>query len=281
VADCLTDQMIGSCRSDLLGHLTPGAGRLVRLQARAPSLQLRCVILKSQYVAFQSNREQDLGIFRQRADGSGAAERLTTAEAGAAHIPESWSPDGSRLLYNVVSKDGLAALWVLNLATRKAEPFGGVTSPVSTLPAAVFSPDGKWVAYASSDQRQSSAVYVQPFPATGARYQISRNEDDAHHPVWAPDGKALYFTPGPGGRINEVKVSTQPTFTFGEATTFPGPFANVPPNQERPYDISRDGLRFIGLANATDSPQPGKGVAPQIRVVLNWAEELTRLVPSK
>ena len=73
----------------------------------------------------------------------------------------------------------------------------------------------------------------------------------------------------------------QPTFTFGEATTFPGPFDNVPPNQERPYDISRDGQRFIGLANATDSPQPGKGVAPQIRVVLNWTEELKRVVPSK
>ena len=37
----------------------------------------------------------------------------------------------------------------------------------------------------------------------------------------------------------------QPTFTFGEATTFPGPFDNVSPNQERPYDISRDGQRFI------------------------------------
>jgi hypothetical protein len=39
--------------------------------------------------------------------------------------------------------------------------------------------------------------------------------------------------------------------------------------------------RFIGLANATDSPQPGKGVAPQIRAVLRWAEELKRLAPSK
>jgi hypothetical protein len=38
---------------------------------------------------------------------------------------------------------------------------------------------------------------------------------------------------------------------------------------------------FIGLANATDSPQPGKGVAPRIRAVLRWAEELKRLAPSK
>jgi serine/threonine-protein kinase len=234
-----------------------------------------------QHVAFQSDRENDLGIFRLRVDGSGNAERLTTAASGSSHIPESWSPDGTQLLYNVASKDGQTALWVLNLVTRKAEPFGNVTSPTSALTGAVFSPDGKWVAYASRAQRLMTAVYVQPFPATGARYQVSSDQDDAHHPVWAPDGKALYFTPGPGGRMNEVKVSTHPTFTFGEATTFPGPFDNVPPNAERPYDISRDGQRFIGLANETDSAQPGRAQEPQIRMVLDWAEELKRLVPVK
>jgi eukaryotic-like serine/threonine-protein kinase len=234
-----------------------------------------------QYVAFQSDRDKDLGVFQQRADGSGTAERLTTAEAGVTHIPESWSPDGSRLLYNAVSKDGRSALWVLNVANRKVEAFGGVRSPTSVVTGAVFSPDGKWVAYASSDNRQSSAVYVQPFPATGAKYQISRNQDDAHHPVWAPDGTALYFTPGPGGRMNEVKVSTRPTFTFGEATTFPGPFDNTPPNFERPYDITHDGRRFVGLADATDRGRPGKEDEPQIRLVLNWVEELKRLVPVK
>ena len=234
-----------------------------------------------QYVAFQSDRENDLGIYRQRADGTGRAERLTVAERGATHIPESWSPDGTHLLYNAASKDGQTALWALNVVSRKAERFGDVTSPTSTLTGAVFSPDGKWVAYASRAERRTSAVYVQPFPATGARFQISSNQDDAHHPVWARHGKALYFTPGPGGRMNEVKVSTQPTFTFAEATAFPGPFDNIPPNLERPYDISHDGLRFIGLANTTDRQQPGQGVEPQIRVVLNWVEELKRLVPVK
>ena len=81
--------------------------------------------------------------------------------------------------------------------------------------------------------------------------------------------------------MNEVKVSTLPAFTFGEATTFPGPFDNVPPNVERPYDVSHDGQRFIGLASANDGQRPGKGLEPQIRVVLNWVEELKRLVPSK
>src|SRR5262249_25586286 len=46
------------------------------------------------YVAFQSDREGDLGIFWQLADGTGAVERLTTAEKGVSHIPDSWSFDG-------------------------------------------------------------------------------------------------------------------------------------------------------------------------------------------
>ena len=58
-------------------------------------------------------------------------------------------------------------------------------------------------------------------------------------------------------------------------------FDTVPPHLERPYDITRDGQRFVGLANATDGAQPAKGVTPQIRVVLNWREELKRLRRSR
>ena len=45
------------------------------------------------YVAFQSDREGDRGIFWQRADGGGPVERLTTPQDGAAHVPEDWSPN--------------------------------------------------------------------------------------------------------------------------------------------------------------------------------------------
>lgn len=53
-----------------------------------------------QRVAFQSDRGGDLGIFWQRADGSGPAERLTTPDQGVSHAPESWSPSGD-LLFGV------------------------------------------------------------------------------------------------------------------------------------------------------------------------------------
>jgi Tol biopolymer transport system component len=149
-----------------------------------------------QRVAFQSDREGDLGIFWQRADGAGTAERLTKADEGVSHIPESWAPDGERFLYNA-GTGGANSLWVFSLKDRKAARFDAVESPGRTLTGAVFSPDGRWVAYASSG-RSLSAVYVQPFPPTGAKYQISKNADDGHHPIWSPDGAELLFGLGAG-----------------------------------------------------------------------------------
>lgn len=163
----------------------------------------------SQRVAFQSDREGDLGIFWQRADGAGTAERLTKADEGVSHIPESWAPDGERFLYNE-GKGGATFLWVFSLKDRKAVRFGAVESPATTLTGAVFSPDGRWVAYASREGRTSSAVYVQPFPPTGAKYQISKNAEDGHHPMWSPDGAELVFQPGPGNRLDAVRVTTHP-----------------------------------------------------------------------
>jgi len=235
----------------------------------------------SQRVAFQSDREKDLGIFWQRADGTGTAERLTKADEGTSHIPESWATggaDGERLLYNS-GKGGATALWVLSLKDKKAAPFDAVQSPAATLTGAVFSPDGRWVAYASREGRTSSAVYVQPFPPTGAKYQISRNADDGHHPVWSPDGAELIFTPGPGAPLNAVRVTTQPSFTFSEATPVPRSFQVSSRIFERPYDISRDGQRFLGLIDAATT-QAGAPAAPQIQVVLNWFEELKAKVPT-
>jgi serine/threonine-protein kinase len=147
-------------------------------------------------VAFQSDRDGDRAIFWQLADGSGPAERLTTPLDGTAHVPESWSPRGDSLLFSVEKGSG-AELWVFARHERTAEPFGGVRSSMPI--GAVFSPDGKWVAY-SSDDRSRQTIYVQPFPATGAKYQFpAKDRDTPCHPVWSPDGKEISTTRGRRG----------------------------------------------------------------------------------
>jgi serine/threonine protein kinase/Tol biopolymer transport system component len=152
-------------------------------------------------VAFQSDRDGAPAIFWQPADGSGAAERLTKPDQGTSHVPESWSPDGKRLLFSV-RKDSHFSLAVLSLQDKQASAYGGVESaaPIS----AQFSPDGFWVTYQSSN-----GLFVQPFPATGAKYEIA-NEI---HPFWSPDGKELFSRER--GRTVARAITTKPTFTFG------------------------------------------------------------------
>ena len=92
---------------------------------------------------FQSNREGDLAIFWQRADGTGTAERLTKPERGISHVPESWSPQGERFLFSV-AKGSSVSLWTFSVPDKKIAPFGDVRSsnPINS----VFSRDGRWVA---------------------------------------------------------------------------------------------------------------------------------------
>ena len=223
-------------------------------------------------VAFQSDREGDLAIFWQSAAGGGA-ERLTKPEPGTSHVPESWSPKGDTFLFSV-TKGSDVSLWTYSMQDRKATPFGNVQS--ATLTNAVFSPDGRWVAYTST-QRNRAMIFVQPFPVSGAQHQLPASEI-ASHPLWSPNGKEMFYNPAPG-QIAWVSVTTQPMFAFGNPQTAPRPFQTGPPSVRRAFDITPGG-RFVGLTDQerTESRTP---MAPQIQVVLNWHEELKRLVPTK
>src|SRR5262249_35269044 len=71
-----------------------------------------------QHITFQSNRDGDSGIFQQPTNG-GMAERLTKADPGSEHLPESWGPDQKTLLFSVTYsnlKSGeRLGIWVLSL----------------------------------------------------------------------------------------------------------------------------------------------------------------------
>jgi eukaryotic-like serine/threonine-protein kinase len=226
------------------------------------------------HIAFQSDREGDLAVFWQPADNTGQVERLTKPEPGVAHIPEAWNPKANVLLFSV-SKSPEFALWSLTLPEKKATPFGGIKSTLPT--GAVFSPDGRWVAYSSNDTGANRA-YVQPFPATGAKYQVYAKETEgAHHVLWSGDSKELFYNPRPAS-LEVVSVTTQPTPAFGNPVAVPRPFQTGPPQTRRPFDMTPSG-KFVGLvAPGTDLGTPG---TMEVRVVLNWFEELKARVPVK
>jgi eukaryotic-like serine/threonine-protein kinase len=235
----------------------------------------------SKRIAFQSDRDGDLGIFWQSADGKGTAQRLTKPDQGASHAPEWWSPTGDRFLFSS-TKGSDVSLWTFALQDRKATPFGEVHSSYPT--GARFSPDGRWVAYASTERGMTAmTIYVQPFPATGAKYQLFVKESSntpantPHKVAWSPDGNELFYVPRLGG-FEAVSVTTQPTFAFGNAMPVPRPFQPGHPNSRTLYDITPGG-KFVGLISVGRTPS-GPFTAPQIQVVLNWFEELRARVPT-
>jgi serine/threonine-protein kinase len=223
------------------------------------------------WVAFQSDREGGLGIFRQRADGSGQAEPLTTPEAGAEHIPQSWSNDGVHLLFSVTTDKG-STLRTLNMQDRQVVPFAEIQSiePVE----GAFSPDGRWVAYRTKEaQVPRGQVFLTPFPPTGEKYLVC----ECGHAYWSPRGNELLVNTG-AGRSAVIPVTTAPRVTFGEAVDFPRGLRREsgPATTRREADSMPDGQHVIGVMTEVS-------VAPtvQINIVQNWFDELKRLVPTK
>ena len=210
-------------------------------------------------VTFQSDRAGSPAIYWQLADGSGTAEQLTVPDAGTLHLPESWSPKGDALLYSVET-DTKKSLWVLSRSSGTSQPFGDVHSSMPI--GSAFSPDGRWVAYATNQK-----TFVQPFPETGAIHQLVIN---GFHPAWSPDGKTLFFNASPQG-LGVVSITTTPAFAFGPATVESRRFAMSPPERPRAYDIAPDG-RFLAHV-PLEGRAPTREITP-MHVVLNWFDEL-------
>ena len=232
-------------------------------------------------VAFQSDREGDRGIFWQPADGQRNAERLTTAPQDAEHIPESFSRDGRHLLFSE-RKAGRYTLQLLSMEQKTSEPFGKVTSAETI--GATFAPDGRWVAYAASMRpgelfSSDRGVFIQPFPATGVQFPVPKVRID-FHPAWSRDGKSLFLLPWAPSPLVVFEVRTQPSVSFGPPLELPRslPRSSLLGGTVRGYDTLPDG-RIVTVSPAGDPTSTGATSGAEIQVVINWFEELKRLVP--
>jgi len=168
-------------------------------------------------VAFQSDREGDLGIWWQRADGTGMAERLTKAKSGEAHVPNSWSPiDRDVFLFTVRKGDGLSS-WAYSVKDKKATRIGDVGVPDVN-----FSPDGRWIAFSTISETLRGTpqgyrrIFLRRFPGPGGPYEAPGGTFMA----WSSNGKQLFLLNTGTGLFNVLSVTTQPTPTFGSPTSF-------------------------------------------------------------
>jgi hypothetical protein len=129
----------------------------------------------------------------------------------------------------------------------------------------MFSPDGRWLAYVSNESGREE-VYIQPYPSLNTKHVIS--SEGGRFPAWSADGSVYYD----GHQLLAVAIDTQPRFSAGT----PQPLfetENPSASMAMFYDIAPDG-RFLVAKAARDS-EPIR-----FHVVLNWTEELKRLVPA-
>jgi serine/threonine-protein kinase len=216
------------------------------------------------WVAFNSDRGGAWNLFRKPADGSDEAERLTTSEHW--QVPYSWSRDGKRIAFVDWSETG-GDIWLLSTEGDKSpEPFL-VTQFEESAPA--FSPEGRWIAYYSSESGRPE-LYVQPFPGPGRRWQISN--EGSWHPVWSPIGDEIFYQHHSRKKWMVSAVTTQPEFSAETPRLlFEGNYLVF---QGRTYDVAPDGERLLLVESLEEST-----TTTRLHVVLNWFDELERLVP--
>ena len=179
-----------------------------------------------------------------------------------------WSPDDRFLaLQSLIPrmKTGFD-IWIYSFEEKAPRPF--LQSQYAET-AAVFSPDGRWLAYAS-DESGRPEVYVQPFPGPGSKSQVSTAAGG--QPRWRRDGRELFYRE-PSGRFMAVPATVRGgSFEVGTPQPLFELRANTPGTQ---YDVTADGQRFI-----VSVPLHAEGTSP-LTLVLNWPALLAGHWPSR
>jgi serine/threonine-protein kinase len=209
-------------------------------------------------VAFQSFRDGSRDLYWRAADGSDEVERLLSREGF--QFPMSWSPDGEVLAFT----EGVPAQDILLLRPGGEPEEYLATESLEATP--TFSPDGRWIAYRSDDAGQMR-LYVRPYPGPGGAQLVSLQGGE--EPAWARDSRELFFRDG--DRMMAVEVGDGETFSSGTPKFL---FEGYALGTTRNYDVTDDGQRFVMVMSesATES---------ELRVVLNFDEELRRLFPDQ
>jgi len=175
-----------------------------------------------------TNPASNYSAYRKRADGTAPEQPL----GGPVSRLTSWTRDGQLLGTQAGNVPMVLA--------------GGKVTPLLEKMEAArrqlrLSPDGKWIAYISDESKQRNEVYVQSFPPTGIKRQISTT--GGFEPRWRNDGRELFYI-AEDGKLMAVPVKTGATFEFGSPSALFEP--PVPQGPDTPgYEVSPDGQRFL------------------------------------
>ena len=203
----------------------------------------------------------------KNADGSGEAKPLIKFDYPCA--ASDISPDGNYILYQASNSTGNGSLWDILLFDRKdgKKPVGLLTKNYNEQ-WAQFSPNMKWIAYASNESGKSQ-IYIIPFnpdnpnSGTSGKWQIS--VDGGSLPKWMNNGKSVYYLTT-DNKVMGVDVNEKgSTITPGKPYTIFNP-GNT--NITRLFDINKTGTEMIATV------PNGQNINSVMTLVANWTQEL-------
>ena len=217
-------------------------------------------------IVFASDREGPFNLWVLSLDGTGKPERLTTSASD--QTATSISSDG-RLLAFQEFNSGTTGYDLMVV------PLDGERKPREFLKTrfnefgARFSPDDRYLAYVS-DETGRSEVYVRAVSGEGGKQQVSLDGGTA--PVWAPNGREIFFRNG--NAVLSADISLTPQIRVGRSRVlFTGNYA--PASIDSPaYDVTPDGNAFVMVQPYEET------VVSRMIVIVNWFDELRRLVPT-
>jgi Tol biopolymer transport system component len=215
-------------------------------------------------VTYSSTRGTARLTFWRNADGSGPEEQLFSGTRHQ-HL-NGWTPDGQILLTeesDTTVRD-VGDLFEAKIGEKTTRAY--LETPFFKR-GTRLSPDGHWLAYATSESGHDE-IYVLPFGGSGQRLQISA--DGGAEPVWARNGRELFYRNG--DKLMAVDVQTGTSFRASSPhMLFEGQYAHLIWG-EADYDVSPDGQRFLMIKGEAQGP------LTELHLITNWSTELQRLL---
>jgi eukaryotic-like serine/threonine-protein kinase len=187
-----------------------------------------------QRVLFIVGGGENQQLLRQAADGSGSPELLV----GEARAPESWSTTAQVLTYITLKAGNNYDVLAYSLRARTSTPVAA--KPDSLEMGSRFSPDGRWIAYESTEAGTRD-IFIEPFPQTGQRLRITAGR----RPLWSSDGTEIFFDRD-DAQLYVVPIILGPSATVGTPTPLPIK-GFLQGGARRMYDITPDGKQFLML----------------------------------
>lgn len=214
-------------------------------------------------MGWASRRGSAYDLYVKAANGTGAAELLV--KMGTPNgWPTDWSKDGRNILYQKPEEKAGFDLWIAPQppASDDAKPYPYLQTAFDEQEGR-FSPDGKWVAYASNETGLRE-IYVQSFPLSGAKFQISTGSGS--EPQWSKDGTELFYLSS-NRTLMAVPISRSAAEPLrpgvAKALFQVPPILSVTGLGAHSYAVGKDGRFLVSNGNGT-------GSAPPLSVVLNW-----------